>query len=344
MLERRQPPIDKACGEGLMPAGVSALRRLGVDVEGIAARSYEGLRYVDGEVVAEGRFTDGPGLGVRRLALHGALVQRASELGVRCRWGVVVESIMDAGDGSCEVNTSSGAWEADWVVGADGLRSRVRDRLGLSRPPPKWQRFGVRRHYQTAPWSSFVEVHWAKGCEAYITPVGDGEIGVAFLWSGDKASFAGLLSAFPVLEERLRGVAVSSKDRGAGPFRQRVGGRSKGRVVLIGDAGGYVDALTGEGLGLAFQQAALLPQAFDGGDLRAFEKVTSRLLRSPELMTHMTLLLSRYPRLRPKVVRLLAADPALFSHLLAVQNHQRDLWPAGVGDLARLCSRLLLPS
>ena len=343
VLDRRSPPIDKACGEGLMPAGVTALRRLGVSTEALRSQPFQGIRYVDGPVVAEGRFSGEAGLGVRRLALHEALVRRAFEAGVQCHWKTAVEGLADGGPGRCEVATSSERWLADWVVAADGLHSRLRAWLGLSRAAVRWQRFGVRRHYRLAPWSSFVEVHWQNGCEAYVTPVDEDLVGIALLWSGRKASFDDLFESFPDLERRVANAEVASKDRGAGPFRQRTKARAKGRVALVGDAAGYVDALTGEGLGLAFQQAAALAEAIEVGELGGYEKECRRLARSPELLTRLTLLLSRHPRLRPKVIRLLASDGDLFSRLLAVQNEQRDLWPSGAQDLAGLGCRLLLP-
>ena len=343
LLDRRSPPIDKPCGEGLMPSGLAPLRDLGISVEDLPGRSFEGIRYVDRDVSAEGHFEAGQGRGIRRPVLHQALVDRTLELGVRCHWGVVVKSLNAVGRDGCEVVSSAGDWRSRWVVAADGLHSRLRTWLGLEGTPTRWPRFGVRRHYRLEPWSSFVEVHWRRGCEAYVTPVDDDLVGIAILWSGEKTSFDDLLSGFDDLRRRLENAPLASKDRGAGPFLQRVKARTQGRVALVGDASGYVDALTGEGLGLAFHQALALARALEAGDLTSYEADCRRIVRAPEALTKTTLLLSRFPRLRPKAVRLLARDPALFSRLLAVQNHDRELWPSGVLDLARLCGRFLLP-
>ena len=84
VLDRRRPPLDKACGEGLMPDAVSRLAALGVEVAG---RPFRGIRYLDGATAAEGTFPGPPGMGVRRTALHAALVRRAEEVGVALRWG-----------------------------------------------------------------------------------------------------------------------------------------------------------------------------------------------------------------------------------------------------------------
>ena len=91
LLDRASPPIDKACGEGLMPAGLASLAELGVDLGAVPAREFEGVRYFDGERVAEGRFNSGGGLGVRRLALHGALLEAVESAGVRCHWKVAID-------------------------------------------------------------------------------------------------------------------------------------------------------------------------------------------------------------------------------------------------------------
>ena len=61
--------MDKACGEGLMPPGVAWLGRMGVAISPDGARPFRGIRWVDGDVVAEADFAEGPGLGIRRTAL-----------------------------------------------------------------------------------------------------------------------------------------------------------------------------------------------------------------------------------------------------------------------------------
>ena len=76
VLDRFHPPIDKPCGEGILPAGLDALDRLGVSCAELGGREIRGIRYVDvpSGRTAEGRFSGRPGLGVRRTALHGPVV------------------------------------------------------------------------------------------------------------------------------------------------------------------------------------------------------------------------------------------------------------------------------
>ena len=351
LLERSTPPIDKACGEGLMPVGREPLAQLGVIAGKLQAREFEGVRYIDGQAVAEGRFRNAKGIGVRRTILYAELLRRAQSLGARCHWRVTVEGVQRGAQPGAQqgagkrffLETSAGRWEADWLVAADGLHSRLRRWLRLERRPTRKPRFGVRRHYAVEPWSGFVEVYWSEGCEAYVTPLAGDLVGVAMLWGGRKAGFEELLERFPFLKRRLIGAPAASKDRGAGPFHQRVKAVTRGNVALVGDAAGYVDALTGEGLALAFQQAVKVVDAIQEGDLSLYAAAHRLIVRAPELLTKLTLLLSSYPRLRSKVIGILANDGELFSRLLALQNRDLDLGRHGPEVLGELGLRLLLP-
>jgi flavin-dependent dehydrogenase len=332
VLDRAVPPIDKACGEGLMPDAVARLREIGVEPRGVALR---GIRYLEGDLVAEGIFPHSGGLGVRRTELHAGLVRRAEEVGVELRWGVKATGLGEGG-----VETDRGTFAARWIVGADGLRSNVRHWAKLDGGEAPLHRFGVRRHYTMAPWSDFVEVFWGPGCEAYVTPVAADEVGVALLWSGRKAGFDDLLASFPSLAARLAGVPPASRDRGIGPLRQRAKAVSKGNAALVGDAAGYFDAITGEGLAVALHESAALVEALIGGDLAAYPAAHRRINRLPNLMTGLVLAMERRPRLRARALRALAAEPALFSRLLGI--HARTLPPRrlGMGAL-RLAWRLV---
>ena len=225
LVDRQRPPIDKACGEGLMPAGVRALAALGVPLP-LRSLPFRGIRYLSDGVVAEADFPGVPGRGIRRTELHAALVRRAEEVGVELVWGTRVES---AGVGC--VRTAAAIWPCRFVVGADGLRSPLRRALGLgagevppargdAAAPPGWSpraRFGVSRHLQLAPWSERVEVTFGIAAEAYVTPLAADEIGVAILWSGGKGGFDELLAKRfpPALAARLattvRGPCVSRR-------------------------------------------------------------------------------------------------------------------------------------
>lgn len=336
VLDARRPPIDKACGEGLMPDGVRLLHLWGVSVPGFPFR---GIRYLDGEHVAEADFPGVEGLGIRRTRLHAALVDRAVELGVDIHWGVKVEGF----DGTV-VQSTKGTWEAAWAVGADGLHSKMRGWAGIAVQERRPPRFGVRRHFRAEPWSDHVEVHWSDGCEAYVTPVAKDEVGIALLWSGEKSDFNELVQRFPVLERQVDSAEVLSADRGAGPLWQRVQRVTQGRLALIGDAAGYLDAITGEGLALAFQQASALADALEAEDLGSYARSHRRWARLPFNMIRTLLFVERHPRVRRRVIRTLAREPKLFARLLAIHCRALPLRGLGLGGALRLGLGLLIPA
>ncbi|NUK13508.1 FAD-dependent monooxygenase, partial [Streptomyces lunaelactis] len=157
VVEPRAAPVDKACGEGIMPSGVAALRSLGVEVPGHDLR---GIRYLEGARSAEATFRDRTGLGVRRTALHSALYQRAVELGVSMVEGKV-RGIRQGHD-----SADAAGLTARWLIAADGLHSPLRRGLGLDRPGGAPRRYGLRRHYRIAPWTACGEGHWSRQGEA----------------------------------------------------------------------------------------------------------------------------------------------------------------------------------
>jgi flavin-dependent dehydrogenase len=340
VLERRMPPLDKACGEGLMPPGVAALAEMGVVIAEHERAPFVGIRYVDGPVVAEARFAERPGWGVRRTVLAEAMATRARALGVDLRHGCAMKGWRPTPEGVL-VESAGGALRARMLVGADGLRSRVRRDAGLARALRGRPRFGVRRHYRCKPWSPFVEVHWSERAEAYVTPIGPEEVGVAILWDGSGGRFEALLDRFSGVRARLASALPTSGPRGAGPFRQGVRRRSAGGVALVGDAAGYLDALTGEGLTLGFHTAAALVDTIaQGRPLVAYERAYRQLTRTYYRTTALLLGVARQPWLRARLVRTLARHPDLFARFLAIACGEERMSALGVGGVLRLLEGL----
>jgi flavin-dependent dehydrogenase len=303
VVEPRATPIDKACGEGLMPGAVRSASALGVTLTG---HPLHGIRYLDARHSAEARFRAGPGLGVRRTRLHAALAARAADLGVPIVAGRVreVTQTQDA--------VYAAGFTARYLAAADGLHSPVRRALGLHRPPPPHlpQRHGLRRHFTLPPWTDHVEVHWSPRAEAYVTPLGPDRIGVAVL-TADRAPFDQLLPCFPALYDRLHG-APASPVRGAGPMRQGAAARVAGRVLLIGDAAGYLDALTGEGVALALACAPHLVDCVRRERPQAYEHAWRAACRRQRLLTAGLLWLRHRPATAHRIVPTAARLPALF--------------------------------
>ncbi|MFF3335578.1 NAD(P)/FAD-dependent oxidoreductase [Streptomyces sp. NPDC002888] len=301
--EQRAGTVDKACGEGLMPGAVTALAALGVRPPGHDLR---GIRYVAGSRRADADFRAGPGRGVRRTTLHAALRETVLAAGVRVEQRTARRVEQDEG-GVLVDGTRAGH-----LVAADGLHSPIRRALGLDRPRHTRPRHGLRRHYELTPWSDHVEVHWARHAEAYVTPVADDLVGVAVLTTA-RGSFDDHLAAFPELRERLAGAGHAGPVRGAGPLRQGTSARTAGRVLLVGDAAGYVDALTGEGIALALAQAPAAVRAVSSGDLVAYEREWRQLTRRYRWLTHALVGATRVPPARAALVPLAQRLPWLFS-------------------------------
>jgi flavin-dependent dehydrogenase len=299
--EPRRGTIDKACGEGLMPGAVSTLLDLGVHLDG---HPLLGIRYVDGQQVAQAAFREGPGRGVARTALHAALLEAVADAGVTVDHRAVQD--VEVHEGHVGVDGEP----VGHLVAADGLHSPVRRGLGLDSPAGAARRYGLRAHVEIEPWTSFVEVHWSPAGEAYVTPVSAGRVGVAVLTDG-PSDLAGLLAGFPSLAPRLRDLPLS-RTRGAGPLRQRSSARVRGRVLLVGDAAGYVDALTGEGIALGLAQAQAAVAAVVDGEPARYERDWRRLTRRHDLLTHGLLRATRHRVLRERIVPAAAALPRVF--------------------------------
>jgi flavin-dependent dehydrogenase len=316
-------PIDKACGEGLMPDSVAALRALGVEVEG---GRFQGIRFLGTGSAVEARFPHGCGVGVRRTELHSSMVRAALDAGVRLMWNSPV-----AGQPTVR---------SRWIVGADGGGSSVRRWSGLNEGMRSRERYGFRKHFRVSPWSDFVEVYWGDGCQIYVTPVGDDEVGVAVLSRDKRLRVDDALPRFPSLAAHLRGAVAVSTERGAVSASRRLKRVTKGNVALIGDASGSVDAVTGEGLSLAFQQAPALAQALSRGDLAAYESAHARIRRTPAMMAEALLLLDGWSGLRNRVLPAMAARPQVFEGMLAGHVGGVGPWTLA-GNLAALGRAML---
>lgn len=326
VMDPRRGVVDKACGEGIMPGGVEALEDLGVRPRGIPFIGVEYADASDPELRATGCFPFGAlGLGVRRTVLHAAMKRRAQTFGVRFVPNRV-RSFEQRRDGVL-VN---GDLHARWLIGADGLRSEVRRLLGVEEPGRGPARLGIRRHYEVEPWSPRVQVYFGEHAEAYVTPVDANLVGVAFLFEPQENEDVGgqhfddMLQGFPLLVRHLGGKPVASKLRGAGPFEHRVDRHVVGNVLLVGDAAGYVDPLTGEGiaLGLATARAAIASLVED--DPSAYEARYRTLTRRYFALTSALLAVTRRRSLQRPLIRLARAWPSAFDTALGMLGHLPD--------------------
>jgi flavin-dependent dehydrogenase len=313
VLEAGRPPADRACGEGLLPSGRAALDAMGVRLDAAAGSPFRGIRFIEGQTEIEADFPAGRrGLGLRRTELHRALRQRLEDLGGAVRWGCRVCGMRDG-----EVLTEEGPHAAVTVIAADGRNSSIRRLAGWDPVRQRSGRVGLRRHFRLQPWTDRVEVHWADGGEAYVTPVAEDGVGVALLTSDRRPSFGDLVSRFPKLADRLRTAEPITSVKGATGF----GGGARSvigpRLAVVGDAAHCLDPITGEGLSLGFADAEAVIRAVFSGDHRGYRRHVARSRRIPRCIEAGLLGLHRHGRVR----RTLFAAPGrhrVMSGLLAV--------------------------
>jgi flavin-dependent dehydrogenase len=334
------PFIDKSCGEGLMPETLAVLESLGVKFARSAGRSFRGITFVQGNSQVSADFPRGQGIGLRRPMLHEGLVARAEECGVQFLWKTPITAVISgAGIGSVELPERN--IRTKWIVGADGQGSRVRRWMGLESSTRVGQRYASRRHYRVKPWSNYMEIHWAGKAQAYVTPIGEQEVCVVLM--GETPAhrlFETALNQMPALREKLCGAPLSSRERGAVTAMRTLRRVQKNNVALLGDASGGVDAITGEGLRLAFRQALVLADAMAANDLTQYQLAHRKLARRPMLMGNLMLWLGRNPRIRARALRAMHNNPELFARLLAA--HAGDGSPVHlVSAGAQLGLRLL---
>ena len=321
------PPIDKPYGEGLMPDGICALADLGITIPPEDSHPFRGIRFLGSGVSVDASFPAGHGVGIRRTRLHRLMIERAAAAGVNLLWQTVVTGIHPDG-----VWLGTKLIRSRWIVGADGANSRVRKWAGLDENVRHQERFAFRRHYRVSPWTSCMELYWGSNCQLYVTPVAPNEICVAALSRDPRLRLDAALERFPSIANRLDDLERSLAERGAVSATRKLRQVYRGRIALIGDASGSVDAITGEGLCLAFRQAILLSECFAAGSLDPYQVKHRNLARRPALMSWLMLTLAGRDSFRQRVMKAFAAQPQTFARMLALHvGSASPLSLAGIG-------------
>jgi 2-polyprenyl-6-methoxyphenol hydroxylase-like FAD-dependent oxidoreductase len=312
LLDCAVPPIDKACGEGLMPDSLAALSKLGVALSNLGT-PLRGISFVGAEASVSSNFPNGMGRSVRRVALHQRLVAAAESLGIRMFWGVRNVHTQPG----C-VTFDGGYIKTQLIVGADGQKSLVRREAGLDRFTSEMRRYGFRKHYAVAPWSDYVEVYWGRHFQVYISPVTSDQLCVALISNNPHLRLNDALCQLPLLAARLNGAPPVTAEKGSLSISRSLQRVHTAGYVLLGDASGSVDAITGEGMCLAFQQSAALVEALDAGDLRLYQRRHRQISAKPLRMAKLMLLLDSNQTLQRKALAALAGHPGVFRSLLAI--------------------------
>jgi menaquinone-9 beta-reductase len=311
------PPIDKSCGEGLMPDGVEALRQLGITIPTNDAFPFRGIRFLSNGLKAEAAFPHGSAYGIRRTRLHRIMLDRAAAVGVHTLWQTAIAGLTPDG-----VLVGGELVRARWIIGADGSASRTRKLAGLdprtNAPKQKTSRFGFRRHYRIQPWSDFMELHWGRQSQIYVTPTSQEEVCFALVSSNPKLRLDEAIAEFSELKARVENSTYSSTERGAITSTRRLPRVYRDRIALVGDASGGIDAITGEGLCLAFQQAILLGDCLASGNLARYQVGHRRLFRGPARISHLMLFMAGHARLRRRTMQVFQRSPDFFAGMLAM--------------------------
>jgi len=315
VADSRRPPIDKPCGEGLLPEAVKALQCLGIGLDSKRAFALTGFRFSDEDSTATATIVAGPAFGIRRTALHDLLVKRAIEVGVKFMWGA---SVSEFQLGRARI---SGAFVSfRWLVGADGQNSAVRKWAHLEPRGAKRSRFGFRRHFSVSPWTDLVEVYWGERCQMVITPTAPEEVCVSVFSSDSRVRIDEALVQFPLAARCLQEARGATPEQGAITALDRARAVVRGSVALVGDASCTVDGIAGQGMSLAFQQAAHLADALAREDLARYESAHKQISVLPARMTRLLLLMDRSTLLRKKALRLFARRPEIFSRMIGMHT------------------------
>jgi flavin-dependent dehydrogenase len=347
LFEAARFPREKACGEGLMPAGVAVLDRLGMSAA-LGGAPFEGVRYHFGGNVAVGRFPAVAaratfGLGQRRKHLDELLLNAAAATpGAAVHSGVRVDAPIIARGRVTGLMAHGREHRAELVVAADGVHSRIRHSLGLD-VPARRKRFGVRAHFQLRRGVSqprWVDIFLARGHELYVTPLPNNEVVVAALadarphlrgGTADSA-FHQRVGAQPELSRLLDGATQVTPLLGMSPLSGRARAGFAPGLVLLGDAAGFSDPITGGGMTQALMTAELLADYIVRESrpndlwLEQFDRERRSMLRDYELLTQFVLFLADRPPLAHCALSVLRAWPRLFSHLLGVSGGSHRLF------------------
>jgi len=344
LFERSNFPKEKPCGEGLMPAGVAVLNRLGLG-EAVGGAPFYGVRYHFGKHVTEGRFPQTSGLpvsgrGQRRKHLDEVLFRAAANApGVIAHTGTHVDGPLRENGRVVGMFVDGQPRRAALVVAADGVHSQLRHKMGLN-VPVRRKRFGICAHFRLAKDHSqalCVDVFLGHGHELYVTPLPGGEVLVAVLADAQQLvesverSFHRWLFAEPELAKRLEGAEQITPVLATSPLAAQARSGVAPGFVLLGDAAGFLDPITGGGMTQALMTAELLAWYIpdrvsqDESWLWKFERARRALLFDYRILTRMILWLADHRRLGQRLLWIMDVLPSLFSHVIGVSGGVRRL-------------------
>ena len=369
LLDSARFPRDKVCGEGVSPEAWRLLDAMGAAgrVRDLAPHPLRGMRLVSPDGTSfrgEYRGRERPGFAVRRLALDAALLDAARAAGVEVREGARVTGLVRESEGVTGVVAEAGgerrASRARVTVGADGRRSVVARSLGLLREHPRMRRFAVRGYWEGVEALGDVgEMHVGRRGYCGVAPLSATLANVAFVLDrremapagGDLEAFyrAALRRRWPRLAERLEGAHLDVPPRAIGPLALECRAVAAPGAVLVGDAAGFYDPFTGEGVdprpaygrarGWRHRRGPRATAAAPAGRLLRYERARAAATRDKFRFNRLLQVAVGWPDAANAVARRLARRPDLADRLVGIAGDfvpaRAALGPRFLWDLLR---------
>ncbi len=334
IVDKQAFPRDKPCGEGLMPSGRPVLRELGLEAAVVSggAPPLNGIQFGRVEeppVAVPFPAHDGEqdGLGIRRLNFDAQLVDALSHHShIQFSPETEVRDVRRDGDGMMTLITAAGEVRTRFVAVADGLRSSLRHRLGWTRGPRPPHRYGIVAHWtMAAPVDPWVRITFDRGLEVYEGPVAGNQRMVALLCYQDRMrEFGGQLESryrtiAQALRPGLRDAELVGSVLAVGPFWYGTTTVADRGIFLVGDAAGFTDPITAEGIATGLRQARAFAAALASPDPeRTYRQAHQQLTKDPHRVAALLLRLSRTPALVDRAIRTHRQSPQTLTKLLGI--------------------------
>ncbi len=360
LIETHAHPRPKACAEYASPRILEELGRLGLP-EGswqANALALAGMRVIRGDAAVDVRYRDAAGprnaWGLDREVFDAELAAHATSQGARLLEHVAFDQPIwtDGRVSGAMVGTRDGPLQVscNWLIGADGARSRVATRLGVERRVLAPRRLGLVAHYEgDAELDDHGEMHVGPGWYVGLAPLAGGRLNVGMALplnhraGSARQRFQAAIDGIPAVAARLKDRARLTPIRGASPIGHRVARAAGPGWMLIGDAAGFVDPFTGEGIYRALRSARAAAESLAGGDMRAGDRYLDarrRAFAAKDALTWLVQGMLASPPLMGYALRRLAARPAAADRLGSALG---DCRPASDALSPRFLAQVLWP-
>lgn len=326
LFEKRAWPIDKVCGQGIMPSGYQCLKDIGIDFKGHQLCHIKSVSYFDKEIQFKGELK-ATAVGIERKVLSEKLYKLAlDEVNLKLYPHTTLVNIQKENQKSLLTLENDTQFKKSYrfIFACDGGHSPTRKILGVEQKRTDQRRLGARVHFNQTPWSDGVEVYWNNGIEAYITPVGEDKLEVAFLWfegriKNGKDLQQELLAQFPKLRKKLQLETISSDFKAIGPITKYSSVLKSHNTFFIGDAYKFIDGITGEGISLGLKSADVIIDNFSNFSILARFKIHLIYLNYKFLVS-LALVMSSWTKLRGILFSFLKLKPKIFNLILSMND------------------------